>query len=395
MKVAYVIMQFPAPSETFASSDVRILKEMGVDVSVYALRAAHVNHRSLTQQRGLEAVNICSVGFLRNLVGLFYTLTQPALFFSLLTILVKKDIRKVKHFFKMLLLIPSSFYIFQQIKNNPPDVVHLFWGHYPSLVGFLLMEKLPSVKVTMFLGAYDLEYSLGISVYVANKVHALFTHAYFNIGQLKASNISNPNTYVVHRGVDVSRLLKVISEGGRRVSNTWLSAGRLLRSKGFDEVIKLFQAAGHSGGSAALIIAGDGPERSALLNMISRAGMTDDVRLVGHLAHEKLVGLMASSDFFFLLSAKPGERLPNAIKEAMLSGAICFTTRTPGIEELIEHEVTGFIVDHANQRICLDLIKSLTLDKKEKIRVAAFEHIVEKFDARKNMDKYVSLWSRL
>lgn len=392
MKVAYVTMQFPAPSETFASSDVRVLKEMGLDVSVYALRAAHLNHDAMVQRRSLETVDICSVGFLRTVKGLFYTLSQPLLFFMLLVVLVKKDVRKARHFFKMLLLIPSSFYILHQLKKKPPDVVHLFWGHYPSLVGFLILKKMPRVKLTTFLGAYDLEYKLGISVHVANGAYAVFTHAYANLDQLNVIGVSNPGTYVVHRGVDASRLIELVNKRGPRVSGAWLTAGRLLPSKGFDGVVKLFQAARQVYCGTTLTIAGDGPERDAITNMIEAAGIKAEVKLTGHLAHDDLVGLMAESDFFFLFSRKAGERLPNTIKEAMLSGCICFTTSTLGIEELIEHGVTGFIVEQSRQDICLDFIKQLTPDNKEKVRAAALKHIVENFDARKNMSEYVAVW---
>lgn len=392
MKVCYITMQFPVPSETFAASDVRMLKERGIDVSVYALRGMHRDYDSMVQQRELGGVDICSVGFLRAVAGFFYALAHPVSLFFLLAFLVREDLNKVRYFLKMLLLVPSSFYIFKQLKKKNPDVVHLFWGHYPSLVGYLVLIKMPNVKLTVFLGAYDLECKLGVSVCVANRAYGVFTHAKTNLKELEKIGIHNPAIHVAYRGVDVARLSSIITKGKPRESHSWLSAGRLLPSKGFDAVIELFFFASQLYGKAVLTVAGDGPERDSLLVLAKKLGVADKVKLAGHLSHEELVGLMAGSEFFFLFSNKTGERLPNVIKEAMLSGCICFTTPTPGINELIEHGVTGFIVDHNNSKQCLGLIKGLGLEARTEIRLAASRCVLEKFDAKKNMNVYVSVW---
>lgn len=33
MKVSYIIINFPLPSETFASNDVKVLRDLGVDIA--------------------------------------------------------------------------------------------------------------------------------------------------------------------------------------------------------------------------------------------------------------------------------------------------------------------------------------------------------------------------
>ena len=38
MKISYITMQFPVPSETFASNDVKTLKSLGIDIDVYTLK---------------------------------------------------------------------------------------------------------------------------------------------------------------------------------------------------------------------------------------------------------------------------------------------------------------------------------------------------------------------
>ena len=61
---------------------------------------------------------------------------------------IKNDLKKTGHFIRCFALIPACFYILSQLKKEKPDVVHLFWGHYPSLVGFLVRRVLKNSKIS-------------------------------------------------------------------------------------------------------------------------------------------------------------------------------------------------------------------------------------------------------
>ncbi len=154
MKVSYITMQFPAPSETFASNDI---KALGVNISVYSLKNKDKNHNNLIKSRGLEKIKIISGDLSKNIFGIFFVFKNIFLFFSLFSWLFKNDLNKPKHLLKMIAFIPMSFYIFEKLKKEKPNVVHLFWGHYPSLVGYLVKKNMPDTKLSQFLGAYDLE----------------------------------------------------------------------------------------------------------------------------------------------------------------------------------------------------------------------------------------------
>ena len=98
------------------------------------------------------------------------------------------------------------------------------------------------------------------------------------------------------------------------------------------------------------------------------------------------------SDIFLFLSSKAGERLPNVVKEAMLSGCICIVSNTPGIDELIEDGKTGFIIEENKYDLIPNLISSLNEIKKEEIRANAKEFILKNFDVELSMKKYINIW---
>ncbi|MGB7403202.1 MAG: glycosyltransferase [Arcobacter sp.] len=393
MKISYVTMQFPAPSETFASNDIKVLQDLGVDISVYSLIAKDKNHNNLIISRGLEKIKIISGDIKKNIFGIFFIFKNIFLFFRLFLWIIKNDFSKPKHLIKMIALIPMSFYIFEKLKQEKPDILHLFWGHYPSLVGYLVKKKMSDTKLSMFLGAYDLEYALGVSKSVSKKTDFIFTHAKANLELLQNLGVDISKVIVVHRGTTVSKFLPLIESISKdKDKDTWLTVGRLLSSKGFDKVIDLFTKYKKTNPNAKLNIVGDGIFKSDLEKQIKSSNIQDSVNFLGHIEHIEVLKQMAKVNVFLLLSSKMGERLPNVLKEAMLAKCICISSDTHGIEELITHEKEGFIFKEKEYENILTIFNDLNSDEEEVIRNNARKKIVEKFDVEVSMKKYLEVW---
>ena len=384
-------MQFPAPSETFASSDIQNLNRLNSNVTVYSLKSKHNNFYKMIDDRKLQNVSIFTCEVKENILGLIEIIKSPFLFISLLFWLIKNDLRKRGHFIRSFALIPASFYILSQLKKEKPDVVHLFWGHYPSLVGFLVKKVLKNSKISMFLGAYDLEYNLNISKDLAKNADFIFTHAKANIPQLNKMNIKTDKINVIHRGINIKDLSLLIENIDKK-SNQFICAGSFLPDKGFDKVIDIFSKLHKNINSSNLVLVGYGSAQSDLEKQTIDLKIESNVTFTGYLSQNDVLKFMAESDIFLFLSSKAGERLPNVVKEAMLSGCICIVSNTPGIDELIEDGKTGFIIEENNYDLIPNLISSLNEIKKEEIRANAKEFILKNFDVELSMKKYINIW---
>ena len=391
MKISYITMQFPAPSETFASSDIQNLNRLNPNVTVYSLKSKHSNFCKMIDERKLQNIPIFSCEVKENILGLIEIVKSPFLFISLLFWLIKNDLKKTGHFIRCFALIPASFYILSQLKKEKPDVVHFFWGHYPSLVGFLVRRVLKNSKISMFLGAYDLEYNLNISKDLAKNADFIFTHAKANIPQLNKMNIKTDRISVIHRGINIKDLSLVI-ENINKKSNQIICAGRFLPDKGFDKVIDIFSKLHKNVNNSNLVLVGYGSAQSDLEKQTIDLNIESNVTFTGYLSQKDVLKFMAESDIFLFLSSKAGERLPNVVKEAMLAGCICIVSNTPGIDELIEDGKTGFIVESNNYDLIPNLISSLDEIKKEEIRTNAKEFILKNFDVELSMKKYINIW---
>ena len=384
-------MQFPAPSETFASSDIQSLNKLNPELSVYSLKSKHSDYNRMIKDRKLQNISIFTCKVKENILGLIEIIKSPFLFISLLFWLIKNDLKKTGHFIRCFALIPASFYILSQLKKEKPDVVHLFWGHYPSLVGFLVKKVLKNSKISMFLGAYDLEYNLNISKDLAKNADFIFTHAKANIPQLNKMNIKTDGINVIHRGINIKDLSLVIENIDKK-SNQIICAGRFLPDKGFDKVIDIFSKLHKNINSSNLVLVGYGSAQSDLEKQTIDLKIESNVTFTGYLSQNDVLKFMVESDIFLFLSSKAGERLPNVVKEAMLAGCICIVSNTPGIDELIEHGKTGFIIEENNYDLIPNLISSLDEIKKEEIRTNAKEFILKNFDVELSMKKYINIW---
>lgn len=93
---------------------------------------------------------------------------------------------------------------------------------------------------------------------------------------------------------------------------------------------------------ARLLIAGDGPLRSALQELVARLRLEGSVELLGWVAPERAAELLAGADLLALPSTFEGQ--PLALIEGMARGAAIVSTHAGGIPDLIEDGVSGLLV---------------------------------------------------
>jgi N-acetylgalactosamine-N,N'-diacetylbacillosaminyl-diphospho-undecaprenol 4-alpha-N-acetylgalactosaminyltransferase len=118
-----------------------------------------------------------------------------------------------------------------------------------------------------------------------------------------------------------------------------MSAGRLVKVKNFDVLIRAFAAAG---GGRKLVIAGEGEERGARLKRWRELGVADRVILPGFISNP--YPLMAAADIFILSSESEG--YPNALIEGMAVGRPVISTNCDsGPSEILaekrRHAISG------------------------------------------------------
>jgi glycosyltransferase involved in cell wall biosynthesis len=397
MDVSYVTIQFPRPSETFVTREVRALKDLGVDISVYTLRPPHADAEQMTKEREIEDIPVHDQVFGSLPLSLQWGLTNPGKVFGLVFWVVQRTLNDPVDLMKSLLLIPRAVAIFKKICDRRPDLVHLYWGHYPSLVGWLLKTYEPEIPITTFIGAYDLKKKYGGTREVLSASKRVFTMAKANEEPLAEwFGVPAEKVNVIYQSIDLEKI-RECTDGISEKPGRMVSAGRLVQPKRMDDVIRVFASVRGALEDGELILMGDGPDRERLVAVANDLNVREDVKFLGHVNEKRVFVEMARSDIFVFISNKEGERLPNVVKEAMICGCFCVSSKTPGMEELIDHGTDGYLVEPGDVEGASGIIETYMKDRNVKIKIKerAVRKIEYRFNLKKSSKRYKYEWEEV
>lgn len=165
------------------------------------------------------------------------------------------------------------------------------------------------------------------------------------------SGITPPARKVIYNGVDLQHF------NSRRVQSTTSelkkslgiapdslilgNIGRLTEQKGQDVLLQATRLLVHSGKNLQVVIVGGGPRRQDLDNLAENLGLRGSVLFLG--PRSDIPQLLSLFDIFVLPSRWEG--FPNVVLEAMAMAKPVVATDVAGVSELVEHGVTGLLVE--------------------------------------------------
>lgn len=396
IKVWIITMAFPYPSETFACNDVLALRRAGVKIAVHCLRPKHRLFLQLVAERGVAGIWITHNSIMNTLHGLWIGVTQPLLLINFILWILKHSWKRPSNLFKSLILVPRSLQIYDFARQQSPDVVYLYWSHFPSLVGFLIQSKLPQTVVSISFVAHDVYYSEfdskdSYTGSVARNADLIQTIAAANIPAIEKYGIAQERILLSYHGLD----FKKIPEQKEKIKRRIVTVGRLVVDKGFDEVLKSFSQVLVSWPDASLVILGGGPERENLEALAHSLNISHAVKFRGFIPHDEIFEEMAVAEVFLFMSK--AERLPNVVKEAMACRCLCVASRTPGIEELVSDEVHGYIVQQGDTEGAAKKIHQVFSNPRKMIDMTeiAYQHLKINFDLDHIINRMQESWQKL
>lgn len=271
------------------------------------------------------------------------------------------------------LAAPSYWRIARTVKEFQPELVHCATEFMIGRLGEVAAQRagLPLVSsyhtdFSRYTEAYGAPWLKStVSNYIA-RFHGRAMRTYTPSGMARADLLAlglrdvevwgrTVDTRIFHpsRSDPLLRLLN-----GMERKFVLLHVGRLAAEKGVERILEAFRIARGllPAGSLHLVIAGGGPEESAL-----RRAASADVTFLGVLDHRRdLPPLYASADAFVLTSLT--ETLGLVVLEAMASGLPVIATPAGGVAEHLRHEENGLSyaagditgMAHAMVRLAMD-----------------------------------------
>lgn len=198
--------------------------------------------------------------------------------------------------------------------------------------------------------------------------------------------------HVVYNGVDPQVWLAEQNGGGgiREDRCTVVAVGRLKSPK---DQATLIEAWRRLSGPHRLFLAGDGPLRRTLEDLVQRRGLTGRVEFLGR--RDDVPALLRHADIFVLSSLREG--LPLVVLEAMMSALPVVASNVGGIGEAVVHDRTGLLVPPRDPAALAAALRRLLEDAalRRRLGAAGRDRALGHFTSEHMLTKTAALYDRV
>jgi glycosyltransferase involved in cell wall biosynthesis len=173
-------------------------------------------------------------------------------------------------------------------------------------------------------------------------------------------------------------------------------AGRLVREKGTDVLVRAFARVVKELPDARLLLAGEGPERNRLKKLISNLKLSQSISMLGHLPHPELERKFST----VWVQAVPSlweEPFGNVAAESMMRGTTVVASNSGGLTEIVQDGQTGILVPPGDEVALAEALVSLlrNRDLSDRMGRAGREMALALFSETTFVDKFVRLYEML
>jgi len=389
-KILFLVNAFPSPENTHKSPfNFRALKSLvsaGVDIQAVHLRSWTPGRRSV-QKYLLEEIPVIAV-------SLPFYVKLPARLIAFNLWLYKKLFNRV---------LPKLGDV------DSIQLIHSVGAGHAGVIGSAISKKYNIPHIVQCIGSDinlvipSMKNYFGVkgwqkyvecfpcnSIELANQVHSLYPHA---------------TTEVIYRGVNLKEFFP--DKGKRSIDQivfTYIGGFTPkgtkpfgLDQKGGITVLKAWKkvAASHPSGKVKLKFGGPRVKKEIVAALYEGDIDLDGIEVVGQLTKNDVCPLLQSSNVVLIPSMFEG--LPNAAMEASAAGAALIGSRVGGIPEVINDQVTGFIVERKDEKALADRMLELINNRQlaDEMGCAGRKYMESRFDNAQFARGYMNLYETL
>jgi len=387
MKLTFFTMRFPVASETFVLNQVTHFIDAGYEVEIISVFPGDlVNRHAAFDEYGLAAKThyllpeekISIVDKLNQRIRLVLpNVTKPSLLRSL-------NMRRYGAQSSKLLL-PSI--VANAKQTFTADVFLVHFGYAGALANKLReLGVLKGKQATVFHGAdisrrhileeHKLDY---VNLFRQSELMLPISHLWEN--KLIEMGCPPEKIHVTRMGIEPEKFNSQPRQAFHKPLRI-VSVARLTEKKGLDVAVKASAILKQRGGQFQYTIIGNGDQDEMMRDFIAREGMEDCVSMPGFKPQEEIRRALSEADIFLLPSktAADGdmEGIPVALMEAMAVGLPVVSTFHSGIPELIENNISGWLVEEDDPEALAETLLKLSEGEVDVAPVvAAARHKVE------------------
>jgi glycosyltransferase involved in cell wall biosynthesis len=346
MKIAYLVNQYPKTSHTFIRREIQALEAEGVEVARFSLR--RVAEELVTDADRVEQARtrvLLDAGSLLILLAVARAaVTRPVRFARALRAALAMGWRSDRGVLRHLAYLAEACLLQRWLLAAGASHVHAHFGTNPAAVALLCRELGgPPYSFTIH-GPEEFDKPEFLALREKTR-RAAFVAVVSHFGRSQLWRWARPEDWhkvdVIRCGLDTELIAAPRPPAVPRVPRL-VCVARLSEQKGHLLLIDAAARLARGGVAFELVLAGDGPMRSAVEEAIARAGLGDRVRITGWLSAARVRDEILAARALVLPSFAEG--LPVVAMEALALARPVITTAIAGTPELVEPGVTGWLV---------------------------------------------------
>lgn len=383
MRTAYFTGLYPRATDTFIQREVMGLRELGVEVDTFSVRAPGDEHIVGPEQEAERAksyyllpANLPKL-LLAHLSRLF---ASPSRYLKGMKLAFKTSQPGIKGgLYQMLYFLEAGLLAQEMVRRKIPHL-HNHIANSSCTVAMLAAE----------LGGFSFSFTMhGPHIFfepmrwrIDEKIRrakfvACISHFCRSQGMIFVEPEHWDKMSIVRCGVDLDLFEPVAHQGqGHRL----LYVGRLAVEKGLPMLLESLKQVAAQSPDVHLTVVGDGADRAFLENLTVEMGLAKNVEFVGYQSQESVRHYLRQTDIFVLPSFAEG--IPVVLMEAMAMGVPVVTTQIAGVSELVESGENGYLVPPGDSDALVTAIAKLVddSDRRAQFGQAGRKKVEQHFD---------------
>ena len=373
-RLAYILLWFPKPSETFIFREVVKLWEMGLKIKVFTL------YGELTRQLSPEMHNLghrverLGLPYLKQVLpDLAYWLKRrPKLTIHLIRTVLLRPPKGLEKTGENIWALLCAFGLARRFQEEGIEHIHAPWANGPATAAWIA-SRLTGVPFSFTARAWDIYPPDNLLVDKIGDASFVRSETAHNIPFLQ--NLSGEvegKFHLTYNGVPLQAKAEALVN--MKPPYRLLALGRFVGKKGYDYLLKACGLMRDQGLDFRLTLAGDGPEMARLKRLSGQLDLDGLVSFPGFVTHDQVPKLFLQADLFVMPSVihSSGDRdgIPLVIMESLLHRVPVAATDVSGIPELIQDGFTGRLVPEKNPAALASAIQDLLTNRTQALQMA-------------------------
>lgn len=400
--IGILVSRFPRIEETYLLREINELERQGQPVVLIPLLLEYgkvVHEEAEPWIRRALYFPLFSAAIARANVVRF--LRHPLQYMRLLLRLILGTLVRPGTLIRTLALFPKSVYLATVLPRLGLRHIHAHFATHATTMAYII-ASLSDVTFSFTVHGPDVFVHRLLLADKLAKAKFVRTVSTFNKAFLTGlfPALARDKIEVVHMGLNPDVYERASAEASQKARLQLLSVATLVPNKGFPYLIDACARLIRDGVDVDCTIVGQGSLYDTTEEWIKHHGLSEHVHLLGPRPQHEVAKLMGECDVFVLPSviALDGQMdgIPMSLMEAMAAGRPIVASSLSGIPELVEHGVSGLLVDATHPDRVAAALRRLAEDPalRERMGWAGQKKVRREFDVKVTAASFIELLDR-